>query len=170
MFKFILLSAFVIFASANFAYVGNATTPTGELLQGVCDTLSIANDTDVDQCGDVPLVQDIEKLVTDLNQTIPNPLALIEDATAIFKDYQAMNASCPEVASAFGTYFANFTTAFDNAKLKTVEHVLDNIKNNFAVFGEDVADFIEDIHGNDYYSAGQAFGGIIQIAMIGYTA
>lgn len=170
MFKFLLLSIFVLFASAHISSVGNATTPTGQLLQGICDTLNItANDTEVDQCGDVPLIQDIEKLVDDLNHAIPNPFAIIADAKAIYGDYTQMKAECPEVAAAFGVYFTNLTAAWDNSPLKTVEHILDNIKNNAGQSGKDILAFGEDIVEQQYYQSGQEFGDLIEIFMIGYT-
>ncbi len=175
MYKLIILAIFVALASARIGHwsipakYGNATGPLGLVLEGYNDFFKIENDADLDKCANVPLLQDINKTLIDLNATHPNPIALVADVVSLYSDYNKIKASCPQVAAGYQVFFSNFTTAAKKDPKGTLQQVVDNVTGNEDNFRKWIAQFGDDYKANQFYQAGQDLGQVTKIALAGYV-
>ena len=172
--KLILLAVFVAVASARighwpiFSGVGNATNPTGLVIEGFNDFFQIYNDTDIDKCANIPLLADINKTLTDLNATHPNPVALIEDAVHLYGDFNKLKASCPQVASIFRSFFSTFITAMQKSPKNTTLTVIKNVASHQAEFQGLISQGSAEYNAGQYYQAGYTLGNVTSIVLDGY--
>ena len=179
MYKLVLLSIFVALAAARIGQVrhwpfpihagyGNSTTKLGQVIEGFNDYFHIENDTDIDNCADIPLIRDLNKTFTDLNASKPNPIALVSDVIALYNDYHKIKNTCPQVAASLETFFGNFTTACRQEPKKTAEKVGLNIAGHAVEFRALIKQFLEDYNSAKYYQTGQDIGNITSIMLAGY--
>jgi len=147
------------------------TTPTEltQLLTGFNDALGIQDDQDFDNCAQVPLAADLAKTFHDLSQG-PNPLALVADVMANYKDFQLLKSNCPQTLRTYEQFFMPVLKNFRNAPVKALEKIVANVISNLSKLKEDVTSVHTDFKTADYYSAGQAVGSILNTAFNGLFA
>ena len=179
MFKVLLLTIFVIAASAKFIHLpkwahvqvhDNKTNPLTLFLSGFNDELKIANGQDLDKCVSIPLLKDINKTLTDLNQTKPNYLELVADVLALYADFQNIKKTCPQVASVYEAYFSNFTKEAQANPPKTFIHIVENVAYDAQNFSHHVKTAQVDYEKGNYYSSGTEVADCAKIALKGYIA
>jgi len=177
MFKFLLLSIFVALATARIGnhwflpnHLGNGTNPASQLLEGFNDYFHIQNATDFEKCANVPFLKDLNKTLTDLNASRPNPIALVADVIALYGDYNKIKASCPQVAAIYQTFFSNFTEAAKEDPKTTVVKVISNVAGHQADFRTLIAQGSSQYQEGQYYQAGQTLGNVTSIVLDGYIS
>ena len=167
MFKLALFCIIITLSSAS-VVVRDDPSDLADLLNGFNDYLNIDSQADLDKCADIPLIEDINKTLFDLNATIPNPVALVKDVYDIYHDYQAIRENCPEVAEVYDKYFSNLNQSIHDDPKKVAEKVYDNLKANLTGVAEDASAAAEDIKSEQYYNAGTSLGELTAVLLAGY--
>ena len=172
MFKFVLLSLIVAFASAHFfnsAFLSESGDgPLAELLQGFNDYLNIDNDANLDNCTDIPLIHDLNKTLHDANATIPNPIAIVADVYAVYNDYHKIETNCPEVAGVYDKFFSKFNESIHDDPKQTLTRVYKNIAANLTGVRIEASQSAEELKVGEYYQAGGNFAQLVSILLDGY--
>ena len=169
MIKALILSIFVVFASARIGHlINNNSSSLTQFLTGFNDELKITSPKDMDKCADVPLIHDIMKALNDLKLIPPKFIHLVQDGIHIYHDVKTMEKSCPDVAKVYEDYFQNFTDhAFKNPQ-KTFAHVVSNVGHNAKSFSKHVVTAEIDLQKGNDYSAGKEVADATAIALKDY--
>jgi len=169
MFKSILLSLFIVFASSTvIASPDLDIKDLTEFLIGFNDQLQIESEKDLEKCTNFPLVKDISKLIKDLQESSPNPLDLVQDILNLYNDYNKIKTNCPETLESYEKFFSKFADSLKDNTGQTLLVVVENVIGHMTSVIADVKTLETDFQTQEYNAAGSELGQIVAMALAGY--
>jgi len=175
MFKFLVLALFVVCSSAfvNFRRIQalvHSTNPnfTLQFIQGFNHQLKIDSDVNFNNCTNIPIINDLNKTLHDLNKTNISYAIIAEDVYRLYKDSNGIKKYCPQAEATYGAYFANFSSSVKSNPKQTWSNVWKNVNGNWEQFLDLIAKLETDFQKELGYQSGVDFGSLVAIALKGY--
>ena len=166
MFKAILLiSLCVIFVTATIS----PQAKTAQFLVGLTSGLNIETTQKFEECVDVPLVAEVEKIINELKSQKINPIQLLQDVTAMYKDVEAVKLNCAEALQAYENYFSDFESSLKQNRYATLFDVGNNVLNQYGAILNATQQIQKDFNTSNFANAGIVASVIIQDALAGYV-